>query len=92
MMRDWAIAAPRTVDFSNEMRSRACSPVSQHGPRCRASQRSLSPLNSLTASPSEHQRMNETCARTAAEGGAGGAGGARAARGGGVLAAAGEVL
>ena len=43
----------------NETRSSACSPVSQQGPRAPLHEKRR-PLNSLTARPSEHQRMNET--------------------------------
>ena len=50
--------ALRTV-LRIETRSSACSPVSAHGPRT-PSQLKRSPLNSLTARPSEHQRMKET--------------------------------
>ena len=58
MMPPCAMFALRTV-LRMETRSSACSPVSAHGPRT-PSQLKRSPLNSLTARPSEHQRMKET--------------------------------
>ena len=61
MMPPCAMFALRTV-LRIETRSSACSPVSAHGPRT-PSQLKRSPLNSLTARPSEHQRMKETLGR-----------------------------